>query len=246
MEIIKNIKIIDLALYLDETLIIADLHIGYEEALNKQGVLIPRIGFKQLILRLEKILKKVVENKFSKTSKEVKPKKIIINGDIKHEFGKISKTEWRHTLRLLNFLEKHCKEVILIKGNHDKILGPIADKKNIKIKNYVKIKDILITHGNKIPKVKNVKTIIIGHEHPAITITDNSRQEKYKCFLKGNYQRKNLIVQPCFCLLTEGTDITKEKLISPFLQKNLSNFEIFIVSDKIYRFGKVKEFYHKI
>ena len=61
MELTTNIELIDLALYLkkEKTLIIADTHIGYEEALNKQGVLIPRTAFKDLIQRLEKILKKV-------------------------------------------------------------------------------------------------------------------------------------------------------------------------------------------
>ena len=61
MQITKNIEIIDLSLYIPKhkTLIIADLHIGYEESLNKQGVLVPRQGFKQLVQRLEKILKKI-------------------------------------------------------------------------------------------------------------------------------------------------------------------------------------------
>ena len=60
MEIVKGIEIIDLCLYLkkEKILIIADTHIGYEEALNKQGVLIPRFQFKEIIERLEKILGK--------------------------------------------------------------------------------------------------------------------------------------------------------------------------------------------
>ena len=97
------------ALYLEKQkiLIIADIHIGYEEALNKQGILVPRTSFKDIVKRFEKIIKQIG-----------KPNKIIINGDIKHEFGTISETEWRHTLRFLDLLAKHSKEVILIKGNH--------------------------------------------------------------------------------------------------------------------------------
>jgi uncharacterized protein len=249
IEIQKNIQIIDLGLYLkkEKTLIITDLHIGYEESLNKQGVLIPRFSFKDLVIRLNKILNKT------------KPETIIINGDIKHEFGKISETEWRNTLKLLNLLAQTSK-VILIKGNHDKILKPIAEKKNITIKDSITLNNILIIHGNKIPKdLKQVKTIIIGHEHPAISISDSTRKEKYKCFLKGKYKRKNLIVQPSFNLITEGTDISKvlenqkfsesrkpkgfsmQKLISPFLKQDLSKFNVYIVSDKVYDFGKLKD-----
>lgn len=249
-EIIPNLKIFDLALYhtKQNILIIGDIHIGYEEALNKQGMLIPRFQFFEIIKRLENILKKIKN-----------PKKSIINGDIKHEFGTISEQEWRHTLRLLDFLSKHFKEIILIKGNHDTILGPIARKRNIRIMDSyticerselvgkvksqrIKKNNILIIHGDKIPNeiLPNTKTIIIGHEHPAISLRKGPRVETYKCFLKGKWKKYDLIVMPSFNLITEGTDIVKEKLLSPFLQQNIDNFEAYIVADKIYKFGKLK------
>ena len=233
MNMFSNIKIIDLALYLAKykTLIIADSHIGFEEALNKQGIFIPRLQFKKQIQRLEKILSKI------------KPDTIIINGDIKHEFGKLSDQEWRYTLRMIDFLSKYCKNLFLIKGNHDKSLGPIAEKRNIQITDQIIINNILITHGNKLLKIpKNIKTIIIGHEHPAIGIREGARIETFKCFLKGKYKKFNLIVQPSFNLVTQGTDITKEKLISPFLKQDLSNFNVYIVADKIYDFKKLKNY----
>jgi len=252
-EIIPNLKIVDLALYhtKEDILIIGDTHIGYEEALNKQGLFIPRFQFEEIGKRLDNILKKTK-----------KLKKIIINGDIKHEFGTISEQEWRHTLRLLDFLSKYCKDIILIRGNHDTILGPIAKKRNVKIEDSYIIHErselgkkkfmkqissqrknnILIIHGHKIPKQipKETKTIIIGHEHPAISLREGPRVETYKCFLKGKWKRYNLIVMPSFNLITEGTDIVKERLLSPFLQQNIESFEAYIIADKIYKFGKLK------
>ena len=47
-------------------------------------------------------------------------------------------------------------------------------------------------------------------------------------------------VQPSFNLVTEGTDLMKESLLSPFLQQNLDNFGVFVVADKVYRFGELK------
>jgi uncharacterized protein len=232
MKLTPNIEIIDLALYLkkEKTLIIADAHIGYEEALNKQGIMIPRTAFKELIIRLENILKKV------------KPINIVLNGDIKHEFGQISKTEWRNTLKLIDFLQKNCKNLILIKGNHDKILDPIAKKKNITITDQLILNNTIITHGHKLIKPdKKIKTIIIGHEHPAITLGDLARKEKYKCFLKGKWKNKTLIVQPSLKLISEGTDITKARVISPFLKQDFKNFEAFIIADEVYYFGKLKD-----
>ncbi len=234
MRINKETRIIDLALYLEKhkTLVISDVHLGFEEALNKSGMLIPRFQYKITIERLEKILK------------GLKPDKIIITGDLKHEFGEISHTEWKDTLNFLDFLSKHCKKIVLIKGNHDILLGPIAKKKNIEIVDNFVLSDIIILHGNKIPETiefSKAKTVIIGHEHPAISISNEIRTETYKCFLVGKFKNKKLIVLPSFNLLVEGTNILKEEILSPFLQPDLSNFEVYVVSDKVYKFGNVKE-----
>lgn len=228
MEIYKNIEIIDLGLFLRDynILVLCDFHIGYEEALNKEGILIPRFQFEDIIKRLDKIFEKV------------KPDKIIINGDLKHEFGTISRQEWRDTMDLLNYLIERTKEIILIKGNHDSILGPIASKKNLRVLDYFKINDICVLHGEKIIDV-DCKILITGHEHPAIGLRD-VRVEYYKCFLKGKYKNRVLIVQPSFNLVTEGTDVLKERLLSPYLQQDLSKFNVYIIQDKIYNFGVLK------
>tara|TARA_Y100000310_G_scaffold343478_1_gene451323 strand:+ start:12099 stop:12812 length:714 start_codon:yes stop_codon:yes gene_type:complete len=232
MKLLPNIVAIDLAIKIKDNLIITDVHIGHEEALNRQGILVPRFQFKDIIQRLEKIL-----------SKTGKLDKIIINGDLKHEFGRISDQEWRNVLKLLDFLQKHCNKILITKGNHDPIIKPIADKRNIEIKEqFVLEKDILILHGNKIPEnLEEYKTIIIGHEHPAISLKQGPRIELYKCYLVGKHKRKNLIVQPSLSQVTEGSDILRSKYLSPFLKKNLDNFSVFAVEDQIYSLGKVKE-----
>ena len=225
---IKNLEIKDLCLYLvkEKILIISDPHIGLEEAMTKEGMLIPRFGFKDQKKRLNKILHGLDINK------------IIINGDLKHEFGVISNTEWSQTLELLDILEKKA-EVILIKGNHDTILGPIAKRKNLKMFDFYKIGDVLVCHGDKIIN-EDCKTIIIGHEHPAVSLKEDNRTEVFKCFLKGKWKGKNLIVMPSFNLVTQGSDVLREQLLSPYLD-DVSNFEVFIVGDKVYDFGKVRD-----
>jgi uncharacterized protein len=233
MEITKGISIIDLTLYIkkQKILVLGDIHIGYEESLNKQGILVPRFHFQDLMKRLENILKKV------------KPKTIIINGDLKHEFGTISDTEWKQTMKFLEFITEKAT-VILLKGNHDKILQPIANKKNLEITDYYSVDDIYICHGDKIPEnldFSKSKTVIIGHEHPAIAIREYPRVEKYKCFIKGKFKNKTLVVMPSLNLVTEGSDLLSEKLLSPFLQQNLGNFEVFVIENKIYKFGKLSK-----
>jgi len=228
MEIYPGIELIDLGLYLTKhkILVLSDFHMGYEEGLNKKGVLIPRMQYKDVIDRLELIFSRV------------KPEMIVINGDLKHEFGTISKQEWKDVMRLIDYLESKGK-LVLVKGNHDTILGPIADKKEIKVVDELFVDDVLITHGHKVP-LRLADVIIIGHEHPAVNIKSDVRTEKYKCYLKGKYKRKVLIVQPSFNLLTDGTDVCSEDLLSPFLDQDLSNFEVYVVDKKIYDFGKLK------
>ncbi|MBI1969518.1 phosphoesterase, partial [Candidatus Woesearchaeota archaeon] len=69
--------------------------------------------------------------------------------------------------------------------------------------------------------------------------------ELYKCFLVGTYKRKKLIVMPSACLVTEGSDILKEEVLSPYLQQDLSSFEVYVLADKIYPFGRLRNLkYH--
>ncbi len=225
--IYDGITIVDLALQYKEYLIISDLQLGYEEQLLRAGLLLPRFQVKDIITRLEKIVE------------QVQVTKIVLNGDIKHEFGEITNQEWRDTLHLLDFLAQRFEEIILIKGNHDVVLGPIALKRKIQIVDYFQIDDITITHGHRIiPQVS--KVMIIGHEHPAISFKER-RDERFKCFLKGKWHRNILIVTPSFHFLTAGHDITKEAVLSPYLADGLKNFEVYVVEDKVYAFGKLKE-----
>ncbi|MBD3259693.1 phosphoesterase [Candidatus Woesearchaeota archaeon] len=244
IKIANGIQIVDLALLAGDVLVVADFHIGYEEALTKQGVLIPRFQFKDTMDRLEKIF-----DFLGKQNKEIKT--VVLNGDLKHEFGQISMQEWREALKVFDFLAEKCEKIVLIKGNHDTILGPIAEKRNLEVVDEFVVdvddKSVLITHGHKLSETLNFNkcdTLIIAHEHPAVSLRespDSVRTEKYKCFLRGNHKGKELIVQPSFCLVTEGTDVMKERLLSPYLQQDLSEFDCWVVSDRdVMYFGKIK------
>ncbi|MFW6013628.1 MAG: metallophosphoesterase [Candidatus Nanoarchaeia archaeon] len=215
----------------ENTLVLGDVHMGYEEALNKQGVLIPRSQYPLTAKRLQNFFE---DKKFEK---------IIINGDLKHEFGSISETEWRHTLRTIDFLATKCNNLILVKGNHDQILGPIAGKRNIKVVDFLFEDDILITHGHYVPDIAfndEIKYIVIGHEHPAVTLVDYPRNEKFKCFLKGSWKNKELLVIPSFNTVNEGSDVLKEKLLSPFLSR-IDNYRVYVVGEDVLDFGTIRE-----
>ncbi len=219
MELTKDVFAVDLGIFLKKhkALIISDLHIGYEEYLHSKGVFLPKFQYKLIISRLKRILEKT------------KPETIVINGDLKHEFGKVLRQEWKEVRNVLSFLQEHCKKIIIVKGNHDIMLKQILNR-NIEIVEHKIFGDVIITHGNKIIN-KKPKVLIIGHDHPAIILRDKDKAEKFKCFLKGKVKDQLVIVQPSFNPLIEGTNIISEKMLSPYL-KNVSDFQVFIVDDK--------------
>ncbi|MDD4878327.1 MAG: metallophosphoesterase [Candidatus Nanoarchaeia archaeon] len=236
-ELINGIFAVGLSLYTSKTLILGDVHIGYEEAMNKQGVLIPRRQYAETISLLEQTFAEL-------KAYNMPVEKVIINGDLKHEFGTISDTEWRNTLGILDFLAKQCKSIVLIKGNHDTILGPIANKRNVAVKEFEVVGDVFVCHGDYITdkaELKKAKILIIGHEHPSVVLRQGGRVEKYKCFLVGEWQKKSLIVMPSFNTVVEGTDVLKDDLLSPFLS-DIGKFEVFVSGyGEILDFGSVNK-----
>lgn len=236
MKITNEIELIDLGILTGKSLVLSDFHLGFEEAMNKRGVLVPRFQYKDTVKRLDALFEEIEKRK-------IKLEKIILNGDIKHEFGSISKQEWKEVLQLIDYLSAKTKEVIIVKGNHDVILEPIIRRRNIKIVKGYLIGNVLVAHGDSVPEIpKEAKTVLIGHEHPAISLREGAKTEKYKCFLKAKYKGLTLLVQPSFNLVVEGTDVLKERTLSPLLEK-AKNIEVFVVDEKsreVLRFGKLK------
>ncbi|MGV8151828.1 MAG: metallophosphoesterase [Candidatus Nanoarchaeia archaeon] len=219
----------------EKILVVADLHFGYEEALNKAGVMLPKTQYKEII----KELKKIIES-------TGKLNEIIVLGDLKHEFSGISKQEWKETLDFLDFIKGISKKIVLIKGNHDNMLLPIVKKRNLKLRDYYIKKDFCFLHGDKLYKEcldKKIKYLVIGHRHPAIVIADKYKKERFKCFLIGKWKRKEVMILPSFFPFINGSDVVSEENNELFVNsKDLKCFEVFVVGDKVYRFGELKDF----
>lgn len=231
MEITRGLQIKGEALAIGRSvLVISDLHLGIEGSLVEKGLMVPKVYFKETLRSVEGILKGMPSLKT-----------IVVNGDLKHEFGKISRDEWKEAGMLLSTMQKYCSDIRLVKGNHDTILGPLAAKMGLKLAECYLHRNIAVVHGDKIVKLPGgVDTIIIGHEHPAITLGDGIRHETYKCFLVGKYKGKRLVVMPSICSVSIGIDVLKGQLLSPYLAKGVKNFVAVVVADgRAYDFGKV-------
>ncbi len=223
-------------------LAIGDLHVGYEHMLRESGVLVPETQVNDVIGDLRKILEEI-------KNRNLKLKKIIFLGDIKHYFN----YEWKEKFnfnKILDFLREHVKDsnIILIKGNHDKF-----DFSGKKMKNYYINNGIAFLHGHlSFPQIfeDKIKMIVIGHLHPSINLSDkaNVKREKYKCFLTGKFKGKEIIIVPSFFGMIEGSAVNDDRYypeegFSIIESKLLESFEAHVIDDngKIYNFGKVKK-----
>jgi len=216
-------------------LVVGDLHLGYEFTIRQPGSYVPATQFSETKKDLEDIFE-VIKKRGNRL------KKVIFLGDVKHFFSYM-RAEKNLFEELLMLIGKHVKQenIIVIKGNHEK-LANLADKEFVEIH---KEKDLAFIHGdieNKQAFTKEIKTILMGHLHPAINLKDSQgiKSEKYKTFLLGKYKKKNIIILPSFLPSVEGTSINQHLSDTHcFLPaKKLQDFKVFIIGkNKTYEFG---------
>jgi len=244
MKIFEDVELINgfKAIYLKklDLLVISDLQLGEELYLaEKRGVFVPQIQLKEMKKELNDILRRV------------KARRILINGDVKHEFGEASKQEWREVMELVEFLRKKVDEIIVVRGNHDNYLLNIASKINLQIFDpFYLEKGYLFSHGHKkFPYPTNFHTLIIGHEEPAIILKEGFDRIKLPALLYGKMKNgKRIVCLPAFSFLSSGTEINvvdKEDLLSPILKEDVDVDELEVIGiDReigALRFGKLKE-----
>lgn len=232
----KKIKFIGKCLLVEEEgkkiLVIGDLHVGYEEAMNNTGVFVSRKMYEEMIEEL----KRVFEN-------AGKVDKIVLLGDVKHGFARGSSQEWDELIKLFKFLKSVCSDIVILQGNHDNYLMNIANRVSVDVKDYLIIGETAFVHGDS-DKVEiygtSVKRWVMGHGHPAVRLNDGIKSESYKCFLVGKYKGKEVIIVPSFFDLQTGTDAREFDLgmAWPF---DLLKFEVYVVSEdlNVLEFGKL-------
>jgi len=254
--IAENICILDSSpvVYLKDanSFVIADVHLGLETIMSEDGVTIFETQTEKLT------------NKILFYIKKIKPKKLIINGDLKHSFNEPTKFENREVKEFLNLVSLFIKEVIIVKGNHDVFLSWVTrDIERCNLVDDLVIGRYFFTHGHKnLPDVlpESVEFVIIGHEHPLFYVKlDELQVIKQKSLLmgplnKGDERRtksRKLIVLPAFSSYSGGNSIMPKdqaSLLSPILRNNvdLLEFESFVLlenENEILHFPPFKKWY---
>lgn len=202
------IEFLDRAVFLPatETLVLADTHVGRDEA---SEVEFPLGESADLEDRLTALL----------SARE--PSEVVFAGDVLHQFDRAS---YGITARLRTLTDA-CRDAgatpVLVAGNHDTMLdsvwdGTVHDRYRIEgVDPSRPDYDALVCHGHEEPDraagadpdadPATPGCYVIGHDHPTIDIEGQRRP----CFLfgEGLYRQRDVLMLPAFTSLAAGVEI---------------------------------------
>jgi uncharacterized protein len=145
-----------------QTLVIADPHLGWENALQEKGIHVPS----QTPKLLEKLKVLLIE---------VKPDALLVLGDVKYTVVTSAPGEWHDIPEFFSEIGKYVSEIGVIRGNHDGNLESMLPE-NVKMfpASGLVVGDVGLFHGHKwpSPSLLQCKTLIMGHLHPVVVFRD--------------------------------------------------------------------------
>ncbi|MBA2847037.1 hypothetical protein HNP88_001221 [Methanococcus maripaludis] len=229
-----EIQFKDNAVFLEENkiLILADVHVGMEEFIRRNGVLFPLNEKKELLKRLKNLIV------------EFRPEKLVFLGDFLHQFQKVPYKVYETVKELNSLLKNH--EVIVIRGNHDIMLEYILkENTDFKILDYLLENNILMIHGDKKFDIDfKFDLLIMGHEHPVLEIN----KQRFPSYLEIVQNDFEILVAPAFSNIASGVKINEleSNFMSPYLKK-VKKEDIFpiIIGEEVLKFpdlSKIEKF----
>lgn len=147
----------------ETALVIADVHLGIEWELYRNGINLPS----RMKDRLDRILGYI---------EAVSPDRIVLLGDVKHNVPQVSWQEKDEIPRFLETLAKHV-HVDIFPGNHDGgIEFLFSGQKDIKVHSArgAVLDGIGYFHGHTwpAPELLAASSVITAHNHPTVRFTD--------------------------------------------------------------------------
>ena len=179
-------------------LAVADLHLGYAWAQRYNGQMLPVYAKDDLRSRL------------SDLCSFYKPRQLAILGDIVHQAVPVAEIS-DELAALFSALGATCG-LKLILGNHDKNLRKIVRAPaELEFLEQFETERFILAHGNDLTEASPGKCLIMGHEHPAISLGDGIASAKFPCFVVS----ERVLLVPAFSLWAAGSNIRAYEFLSP-------------------------------
>lgn len=203
------------------TLVVADTHVGRDEA---SAVSFPLGERADLAERLDALVD------------HFDPREVVLAGDVVHTFDSVSARSREGLDELAAVVADHEAEFVLVTGNHDTALagawdGPLHDEYVLESPDSdVGGTQTVVCHGHEAPE-SSADRYVIGHVHPAIEIEG----DRHPCFLHAPdaYRGADVLVLPTFNRLARGVavnDADAGSLNSPFVTE-LDRFSPHVYDD---------------
>ena len=146
----------------NRTLIVADLHLGWEINLVRRGIHLPS--------QMPKIRKKLLQ-----LIKATKPDTLVILGDVKHTIAKAESGEWHDIPEFFETIMAEVGDIQVVRGNHDGNLEPLLPPPvELHPSTGITLNDTGLFHGHTWParRLLECGTLVMGHVHPTVMFRD--------------------------------------------------------------------------
>lgn len=188
MAAFDDVRFVDRAVLVGDALVLADLHVGKNEASNIQ---LPVGAETEMVDRLDRLCR------------DHDPSVIVVAGDLLHSFETIPRRVETTLDGIRAVASDAGVDVVVTPGNHDAMLDVVWSGATTP---EYPIGDTLVCHGHVEPE-QAAQRYVIGHDHPTITIED----QRQPCYLVGEgvYRGSDLLVVPSFNRLLAGVSVNE-------------------------------------
>ncbi len=220
------------ALRVDDTYIIADLHIGVEAHLMKKGF--------HLVSRTEEMFNTIFETSGGCDH-------LIVLGDVKDSVPGTSKQEYREIPDFFERLMRLFDNIDVVRGNHDTSIEDFLPKGvRIRPSTGMRIDDVGYIHVHTWPSedVMKCRTLVMAHEHPAVMFRDGvGKQTTEPCWFRGRFKEQSeryavmpddFIIVPSFNRMLGGSPmiVNNGTFLGPLINDeyvDMENAELFLL-----------------
>lgn len=204
------------------TLVVADLHLGFENELRSRGINIP--------LKNEEFAHRIKD-----LVRTTKAERLVLLGDIKHHVAGPERLEFLVVPQFISAIEGEVPEIHVVLGNHDGELEALLPRDVIVHSSEgMRLGNCWLTHGSaRLPKeAESSKWVIMGHVHPSVRLSDTmGYRYSFQVWLSGPRRGRKggmIIVMPSFNSYVGQlvmNEPTKALLRGPLLSKKEVDLE---------------------
>lgn len=188
----------------ERALIVADLHAGYVQTLQRRGFTLPAQGDDALLSRMRAMLS------------HIDATRVVVAGDLVHGRPAFAAREGSRSPldRLLDALDGRALTVV--PGNHDRGSSDLLTRRGVEVSESCAIGPHMVMHGDEgTDRLRGERSLaitrggrlVLGHIHPALSLDDGAgARARVPAFARA----PGLLCLPAMAPLARGADLMRD------------------------------------